>query len=345
MPLFQFDEGTRASAYYDNPNAPSFSDALTISDSGVTFTWSVSTADGRTSIKHEPGARFGHVRDYLEAKNIGGPGDVFTLSSEDNQFEGDVQNPVRVDLKSVFGEVKVQFFEASHTVTRYLNATGTVSAEGMFNQIVFTTNGEFRIDSLETIVKTNCFLEGTHLATPDGQSKIEDLSPGDMLRRSDGGATRVVWVARQRVFPRFRVPSDINPICILAGALADGVPSRNLYLTADHALAIDGMLVNAGALVNGRTIFQMPNMPVDGFVYYHVETDTHEIILAENTPAETFIDNAGRDDFDNLGDHPDPTLVLSELDWPRVASQRLVPREVVSRLNERAEVLALKRAS
>jgi len=31
-------------------------------------------------------------------------------------------------------------------------------------------------------------------------------------------------------------------------------------------------------------------MPKDGFTYYHVETDDHELLLAEGLAAETFID-------------------------------------------------------
>ncbi len=35
------------------------------------------------------------------------------------------------------------------------------------------------------------------------------------------------------------------------------------------------------------------------YTYYHVELDDHSLILAENVPAETFVDNVDRLGFDN----------------------------------------------
>ncbi|KMW57739.1 hypothetical protein AIOL_002706 [Candidatus Rhodobacter oscarellae] len=52
------------------------------------------------------------------------------------------------------------------------------------------------------------------------------------------------------------------------------VPSRDLYVSPDHAVEIDGVLINAMALDNGTTITQVAKMPLDGFTYYHVETET-----------------------------------------------------------------------
>ena len=48
------------------------------------------------------------------------------------------------------------------------------------------------------------------------------------------------------------------PVCISAGALGNGLPQRDLYLSANHAMVMGDMLVNAGAMVNGDTIRFVP---------------------------------------------------------------------------------------
>jgi Hint domain len=52
------------------------------------------------------------------------------------------------------------------------------------------------------------------------------------------------------------------------------------------------------ALVNGVSIVRERNVP-ERLTYYHVELDDHSLLLAENTPAETFVDNVDRLAFDN----------------------------------------------
>jgi len=113
------------------------------------------------------------------------------------------------------------------------------------------------------------------------------------------------------------------------------VPGRDLCLSQDHAVAIDGMLINAGALVNGRTITQVARMPRDGFCYYHVETDAHDLLMAEDCPAESFIDYAGTETFEN-GDARHDARAVREMDLPRISTARQVPAALRARIAARA---------
>ena len=80
------------------------------------------------------------------------------------------------------------------------------------------------------------------------------------------------------------------------------MPSRDLLLSPDHAVLVDGALIQAGALINGTSIVRETNTP-PVFTYYHIEVDDHSLILADHTPAETFIDNIDRMNFDNWAEH------------------------------------------
>jgi hypothetical protein len=53
---------------------------------------------------------------------------------------------------------------------------------------------------------------------------------------------------------------------------------------------------------NGTSIVRETDVP-EVFTYYHVEVDDHSLILAENTPSETFVDNVDRLNFDNWAEH------------------------------------------
>lgn len=107
-------------------------------------------------------------------------------------------------------------------------------------------------------VVANCLLEGTEILTPDGVVPIEVVKPGDLVCSPDNTPIEVKWVWRQTIFTRFGMPEQLMPVRVAAGALGDDLPFRDLTLTADHGLLVDGLLINAGVLVNGTTIDWVP---------------------------------------------------------------------------------------
>ncbi|MDR6954460.1 hypothetical protein J2X65_003834 [Ancylobacter sp. 3268] len=183
---------------------------------------------------------------------------------------------------------------------------------------------------------TYCFLAGTVLATPAGTTAVEDLAIGDLVRTAGGGVAPVKWIGRQTVVTRFGAPVHRAPIAIAAGALGGGLPLRELRLTEDHALMFDGLLVQAGALVNGTSIRRMaPAELGERFTVYHVELDGHALVLAEGVPAETFLDNATRARFDNYPDYLaryGAPAAIAEMDMPRVKSARQLPETLRARI-------------
>jgi hypothetical protein len=111
----------------------------------------------------------------------------------------------------------------------------------------------------------------------------------------------VKWVGRRTLdLTRYRDTRMSHPIRIAAGAFADGLPRRDLVVSPDHALCINDVLIPARMLMNGMTIRQENRR--SSVTYFHVELDTHDILLAEGLPSETYLDTGNHAMFENAGD-------------------------------------------
>jgi hypothetical protein len=246
--------------------------------------------------------------------------------------------------------IHVAAFTSADTLT-YVPGENTIkiSDQGGYNYRVFTfdsaatasqvrlndiTIGGANVDELYVI----CFMAGTMIAVPEGEVPVETLKRGDRVLTVEGAARPVTWLGRQTVSSRFADPLRSWPVRVKAGALAENVPARDLLVSSDHALFVDGVLVHAGALVNDLSIVRETQVP-ESFVYYHVEIDDHALILAENVPAETFIDNVDRRYFDNWAEHEalyPEGKPIAEMLYPRAKSRRQLPASIRDRLAQRA---------
>ncbi len=187
-----------------------------------------------------------------------------------------------------------------------------------------------------------CFYPGTLIATSDGPRAVETLVIGDCVLTHAGAPAPVRWMGRQTVSTRFGDPMRVLPIRILAGALGEGLPRRDLLVSPDHAILVGGVLVQAGALVNGATILRERDVP-ERFTYHHVELATHALLLAEGVPAETFVDNIDRAAFDNWAEHEalyGHLPGIAEMPRPRAKARRQVPRRILVMLEARAGLRA-----
>ena len=136
----------------------------------------------------------------------------------------------------------------------------------------------------------NCFLRGTSIMTPTGEARIEDLAIGDLVETVRGEAHAVRWIGRRLYKKSGSSWNDsVMPIRVSRQALDQRTPHRDLYLSPNHALFVDGVLIRVKELVNGISI--APALPAqrDVIEYFQIVLDTHEVILAEGAPAETFL--------------------------------------------------------
>jgi hypothetical protein len=154
-------------------------------------------------------------------------------------------------------------------------------------------------DTTVTVRPAPCFLRGTRIATPSGWAAVESLRPGDLVTLAGGGTAPVVWIAHRGVacdiHPR---PKQVWPVRILRDAFGPGEPCRDLYLSPDHAVFAEDVLIPVKHLLNGSSVTQEPFGSVE---YFHVELPRHDVLLAEGLPVESFLDIGDRSCFDNAG--------------------------------------------
>ncbi|WP_164744754.1 Hint domain-containing protein, partial [Nioella ostreopsis] len=130
-----------------------------------------------------------------------------------------------------------------------------------------------------------CFTAGTQITTPTGDTCVEALQIGDLLCTKEGTHVPVKWIGRQTVSTGFGPAERLMPVRFAAGSLGDGLPTDDLTVTADHGMLVSGVICHAGALVNGTTITRVPLAEMGAtYMVYHVETEEHEIILANGAP-------------------------------------------------------------
>jgi hypothetical protein len=146
-----------------------------------------------------------------------------------------------------------------------------------------------------------CFRAGTLILTTRGEVPVEQLVPGDSVISPSGNSLTVKWIGWRHIdIARSQEHHRLWPIRIQRGALADGVPKHDLFVSPDHALYLDGRLIPAGALINGATIVQ--HQDIKSISYYHVELEHHGILLAEGAGAESYLDTGDRRFFANASD-------------------------------------------
>jgi hypothetical protein len=160
-----------------------------------------------------------------------------------------------------------------------------------------------------------CFARGTLIRTADGEVPVEDLAIGALVMTTNG-ALPVKWVGRQTMRKNASAswhPSAV-PVRVSRFAIDDQTPHRDLYLSQEHCLFIDGLLIPVKYLVNGHSIaFDDTAELSETIEYFGVELDTHEAIFAEGVAVETFRRWESKVGWDNLGDYQDLYGIESEV--------------------------------
>jgi hypothetical protein len=129
---------------------------------------------------------------------------------------------------------------------------------------------------------------------------VEDLRIGETIVTASGDVRPVKWLGYQRVEQAVSADPSSWPVRVRAGAFADQMPSSDLWLSPEHAVFVDDVLIPIRCLVNGHSIEHVRR---ENFTYWHVELDEHDVMIAEGMPVETLLCDAfSIFTFDNVAD-------------------------------------------
>jgi hypothetical protein len=147
-----------------------------------------------------------------------------------------------------------------------------------------------------------CLMRGTMVLTPKGEVAVEKLKIGDEVMTVDGTADRVKWIGTRAYGRPFLSHGErIAPVLFEKGSLGPNRPSRPLYVSPEHAMYVDNVLVPARLLANGMSIRQVRDF--DLVEYFHLEFDDAQVIVANGAPSESYVESGNRRMFANYGEY------------------------------------------
>ncbi|QDH16831.1 Hint domain-containing protein [Swingsia samuiensis] len=306
-------------------------------DQGAVFNTPITIQSGGNIIFSDINNSNGLISSYITPLSAGAQkGELQVLSSgvtlKNIPVQGDISTPL------------------SNRAINYSNKSYDQYGNVIYDQAASSDLRPFPTGALETSLGTPylfsafgtpCFCPGTLIATEEGETPIEELTIGDLVRTASGELRPIHWIGRRSYDPLFAHGNrDVMPILIRADALAPGLPQKDLTISPLHAMFIDGFLIPALHLVNDQSIIQIT--PSTEITYIHLELESHDLLIANGAPSESFIDDRSRNMFHNA--HEYQTL------YPEAQSQHAhycAPRleegaelaKIQTRINQRAKHL------
>lgn len=193
-----------------------------------------------------------------------------------------------------------------------------------------------------------CFTAGTLIETPAGNVRVETLSVGDLLETADNGSQKIRWIGRRRLSEAdLARNATLYPVRILAGALGNGLPERDLLVSRQHRMYMSSKIANrlfgaSEVLVAAIKLTALPGIFVDTDVqqveYIHMLFDNHELVFAEGTKTEslylglqavTALSSEGRSEISTI--FPDVFRQGSDLKAARYIPSGRCQKELVAR--------------
>mgnify|MGYP001195369858 FL=1 len=341
-------DNTVANGGYIYADAGSTVDTVTVS-SGGTLSVASSAAisgvvtlqnGGSTTIWDNAGGTIDLVGDTNQGLTISGLGDGGTVTTVISGYSGTGPgNSDTINLAGVSPTGATYAYPSNDQVVVTLSNGKTIT----LNIAGVKTTGFILVsDGNGGAIAEVCFLAGSLIKTASGLVAVEDLTVGDeIITYVDGIETVrcVAWVGQAHCTVRQDLPLDQAgyPVRILKDAIADGVPFKDMLITAEHSLFFDGKFVPVRMLVNGRSIFY--DTSITSYDYYHIETEDHSVIMADGMLTESYLDTGNRRLF-----RQNRRIVSiprnRNLSWNEAVAPLAVSRDVVEPLFRQIEARA-----
>lgn len=157
----------------------------------------------------------------------------------------------------------------------------------------YDASGELVLSDDEVVP---CFLRGTMIETADGPVAVESLKVGDLVRTMDHGLQPLRWIgcARLDASALQRKPK-LRPIRVRAGALGQGMPESDLFLSPQHRVLVRSQIAQRMFCADEVLVAATHLTEIDGIevveddtdvVYYHMLFDRHEVVFSNGAATE-----------------------------------------------------------
>ncbi len=176
-----------------------------------------------------------------------------------------------------------------------------------------------------------CFTAGTLISTLKGDIPVEDLVAGDLIEAIDRKFPKMRRLFRRKITAaEIERNPKLRPVRILAGALGNELPRRDLLVSRQHRMVVSSAIAKrvcgfGEILIPAIKLTDLPGIFIDQDVkdveYFHVLFDKHEVIFAEHAPTESLY--TGTEALKALGtDAREEILTL----FPSLAGLDAVPK-------------------
>ncbi len=197
-----------------------------------------------------------------------------------------------------------------YSITNSLSATTDADASAT---TVMTAATDTIIRGVSFAPTPACYCAGTRILTERGEVAVEKLAVGDRVVTAHGECREIVWIGSRKLdIGKHAFPLEIQPVRVRAGAFGHGLPHRDLWLSPEHAVFVDGVLIPIIRLANGANVAQIA---VERVSYFHIELESHDVLLAEGLPAESFLDCGSRSGFSNFEGFVELHPTFKPLSW------------------------------
>jgi hypothetical protein len=150
-------------------------------------------------------------------------------------------------------------------------------AGGAFSLALASGNTVHAVASADgAAISALCFCANTRILTREGERRVQDLAIGDLVMTQSGAARSIVWIGAGQVLATRGRRTAATPVIVRKGALAKGVPNRDLHLTKGHSLYLDGALIPVEALVNHRSILWDDH--AQEVRLFHIELESNDVL-------------------------------------------------------------------
>ncbi len=164
---------------------------------------------------------------------------------------------------------------------------------------VYTTTTLFVGNANQEFELFTCFVRGSMIETDRGSVAIENLSAGDMIRTKDHGFQAINWIGSSAISAEKLVANpSLYPVRIKAGALGEGYPENDLYVSRQHRMLVKSRIAlrKFGAdeiLVAAKDLLSLDGVDlvteIDEVEYFHMLFDEHEIVYANGAESESLL--------------------------------------------------------